>query len=72
MYTTYYQSVIVTGTVLEVTDPQEKTAALHALCERLTPNDMDAFPAAVEKSLAVTAIWKVEMDHISGKAKLKH
>ena len=71
MYTTWFQSVIVTGTASEVTDPAEKTRALRALCQKVTPEYMDSFAAAVEKSLAVTAVWKVRMEDISGKAKLE-
>lgn len=70
-YTTWFQSVIVTGTAGEVTDPQEKTEALRALCQSLTPDHMDGFSAAMEKSLAVTSVWKIHMEEISGKAKLE-
>ena len=71
MYSTWFQSVIVTGTASEVTDPAEKTEALRALCQKMTPDAMDGFPTAVEKSLAVTAVWKIHMEEISGKAKLE-
>ena len=72
MYSTYFQSVIVTGTASEVTDPLKKAEALRALCQKTTPEYMDGFPAAVEKSLSVTAVWKIHMEEISGKAKLEH
>ena len=68
-YTTYFQSVIVTGTAAEVTDPEEKIEALRALCQKVTPEHMAGFEAAIEKSLAVTAIWRIHMEDISGKAK---
>lgn len=71
MYTTYFQSVIVTGTAGEVTDPEEKTAALRALCQKLTPAFMDGFEPAIERSMAVTAVWKVHMESLSGKAKFE-
>ena len=67
MYTTYFQSVIVTGTASEVTDG--KAEALRALCQKLTPAHMAGFDEAVEKSLAVTSVWKIHMEEISGKAK---
>lgn len=70
-YTTWFQSVIVTGTAGEVTDPAEKTEALRALCQKVTPDNMDGFDAAMEKSLAVTGVWKVHMEDITGKAKLE-
>ena len=68
-YTTYFQSVIVTGKAGEVTDPEEKIAALRALCQKVTPEHMDSLEAAIQKSLAVTAVWKVHMEEITGKAK---
>lgn len=71
MYSTYFQSVIVTGTASAVEDPTEKTQALRALCQKLAPEHMDDFQAAVDKSLAVTAVWKIHIEEISGKAKLE-
>lgn len=72
MYTTYFQSAIVTGTACEITDPSEKTEALRALCQKVTPEHMEGFAAAMEKSLAVTAVWKIHIEEIAGKAKLDH
>lgn len=71
MYSTLFQSVIVTGTASEVTDPTEKTEAMRALCQKMTPDAMDGFLPAIEHSLDVTAVWKIHMEDISGKAKLK-
>ena len=70
-YTTYFQSVLVTGTASEVTDPSEKVQALRALCEKVTPDHMEAFEQALAGSLPVTAVWKVRMEELSGKAKLE-
>ena len=71
-YTTYFQSVLITGRACEVTDPAEKTEALRVLCQKVTPEHMEGFAAAMEKSLAVTAVWKIHMEEITGKAKLEH
>ena len=71
MYSTWFQSAIVTGTASEVDNPAERTEALRALCQKLTPEHMDGFLSAAEKSLAVTAVWRVRMEDISAKAKLK-
>lgn len=70
MYTSYFQSAIVTGTACEVTEKEEKITALRALCQKLTPDHMDSFELALEKSLAVTGVWRIDMDSISGKAKI--
>lgn len=72
MYTTYFQSAMVTGTASEVTDDREKTEALRALCQKLTPEHMgEGFERAIEKSLSVTSVWRIHMDQITGKAKVK-
>ena len=71
MYSTWFQSVIVTGAAREVTGPEEKTEALRALCEKVTPDHMEAFGQALEESLSVTAVWEIQMEDISAKAKLE-
>lgn len=71
MYSTWFQSAVVTGTASEVLDPGEKREALRALCRKLTPDHMDSFDAAMEKSLSVTSVWRVQMEEVSGKAKLE-
>ena len=43
--------------------------ALRALCQKVTPDRMEGFEAAVEQSLNITAVWKVHMEELSGKAK---
>lgn len=70
-YTTFFQSVIVTGTVREVTDDGEKTEALRALCQKLTPQAMDGdkFERAIAHSLPATGVWRIDMEDISGKEK---
>ena len=70
-YTTLFSSVIVTGTAAEVTDPAEKAEALRALCQKLLPHAMtgDNFDRSLAASLPVTAVWRIDMDHISGKEK---
>ena len=70
-YTTYFQSVIVTGTVHEVTDESEKVLALRALCQKLTPQAMDGdrFQTAVDRSLKATGVWCIHMEELSGKEK---
>jgi len=69
MYTTCFSSAIVTGTAAEVTDPAEKAAALRALCEKMTPGQMEGFGEALKEDLAATGVWKIAMEEISGKAK---
>lgn len=71
MYTTHYRSVIATGTAREITQAEEKIAALRALCQKTMPDHMAAFEQAIAHSLSVTAVWRIDLEEISGKAKLK-
>ena len=70
-YTTYFQSVIATGTVHPVETPEEKAMALRALCERMTPEAMDEaiFGHAITHDMVHTAIWRIDLEEISGKEK---
>lgn len=68
-FSTYYESAVVSGTAFEVTSPVEKAAALRALCEKLTPGFMAHFPSELARSVAVTAVWGVRMEQVTGKAK---
>ena len=71
MYTTFFQSAVVTGTAFEVTDPGQKTAALRALCEKMTPGHMEGFEEAVRRSLTSTAVWGLHMEEVTGKEKAR-
>lgn len=68
-FTTEYESAIVRGKAYEVTLTEEKISALRMLCRRHTPNNMDKFDAELGGSLTRTAVWKVEIEKISGKRK---
>lgn len=71
-YTTYFQSAIVTGTAEEVTQDEEKIAALRALCQKLTPGQLgDGFDRAIKNSLAGTGVWRIDLDQITAKAKFQ-
>ena len=72
-YTTYFQSAIVTGTVVLVEDNQEKVDGLRALCQKLTPQYMTEglFNAAIQHSLSVTSVWRVDMDDLSERPRRK-
>lgn len=73
-YTTYFRSVIATGSAAEVTDQEEKIMALRALCQRMTPGELteDRFQLAVQSSLERTAVWRIDLQEISGKEKAQH
>ena len=72
-YTDFFQSAMVTGTAREVVEDREKTEALRALCTKLTPQAMvgDRFDRAAASSLKATGVWRIEMEEITAKAKLR-
>ena len=66
-----YESAVINGRASEVTGREEKIRALRLICLRHTPGNMAAFDETIERSLAVTAVWKISVDEISGKG-IKH
>ena len=69
-FTTLFASAVAFGRAAEVTEEAEKIHALELLCRRHTPDNMDAFDRAVAKSLPRTAVWRIDVEEITGKAKL--
>ena len=68
-YTTLFESAVAFGTAEEITEEAEKIEALRLLCLRYAPGHMDRFDKSIAASLKRTAIWKITIDEISGKAK---
>ena len=60
-FTLQYKSAMAIGTAELVTDRKEKIVALRAICQRFLPCHMDAFDAAVERSLARTAVVRITL-----------
>ena len=70
-FTTLFASAIVTGSAYEVPEDDEKIEALRALCKKLLSQAMtgDNFDRAIQTSLPVTAVWRIDLEEISGKAR---
>lgn len=66
-FTTEFESAILRGTAVEVTDEQEKIHGLRLLCQRHTPANMDHFDEAISRSLSRTAVWRIDVAEITGK-----
>ena len=64
-----YESAVISGAAFEVTGREEKIHALDLIGRRYTPDDMDLFDEAIQRSLERTAVWKIHIDEISGKGK---
>lgn len=69
-FTTGYECAMIEGICTEVTDEAEKIRALRLLCEKYTPQHMDAFGRAVQKSLQRTGVYKITVLSVTGKAKV--
>ncbi|MFE3186314.1 pyridoxamine 5'-phosphate oxidase family protein [Streptomyces violascens] len=62
-----YRSVVVHGIAHEVTDPEEKRAALDALVDHVVPGrSLDSRPANA-KELAATAVIGLDLNEVSAK-----
>lgn len=68
-FTILFESAIVRGRAAEVTEDEEKIHALRILCEKLTPASMENFNNAIERSLRRTAVWRIDIDEVTAKAK---
>lgn len=68
-FTTLFESAVAFGTVEEVPEDGEKIHALRLLCQRHTPENMEQFSRAIDKSLSRTGVWRITVEEISGKAK---
>ncbi|KUM99245.1 hypothetical protein AQI95_40125 [Streptomyces yokosukanensis] len=64
-----YRSVVVHGTARQVTDPQEKRAALDALVDHVVPGRAADSRPANKKELAATAVIRLDLDEVSAKVR---
>lgn len=69
VFTTEFESAIVTGKVRLLEDDQEKTRALRLICEKYTPTKMAYFPIAVEAGLKRTNVYAIDIETITAKRK---
>ncbi|MDO0931418.1 pyridoxamine 5'-phosphate oxidase family protein [Streptomyces sp. DG2A-72] len=64
-----YRSVVVHGVAHDVTDPEEKRAALDALVDHVVPGRANDVRPANKKELAATAVIRLDLDEVSAKAR---
>ena len=60
-FTLEYKSAMAFGKAVMVTDDNEKREALRAICQRFLPKHMEAFEAAVERSMKRTAVVRITL-----------
>lgn len=66
-FSTYYRSVIATGTIREVTDSLEFKKALVALCMKHSPEAQDYIGEAIAASADQTSVWAIQLENLTGK-----
>lgn len=69
VFTTEFESAVVSGKVKLVERETERINALRLVCEKYTPSKMDYFSMAVKSGLNATNIYSVEIEEISAKRK---
>ena len=69
-FTTYFESAIVTGKIINIEDEDLKKDILFKLAKKYLPDYMGFAEASIEYSLKRTKIMCIEVETISGKAKL--
>ena len=62
-----YRSVVVHGVAHDVTDPEEKRAALDALVDHVVPGRAADSRPANKKELAATAVIRLDLEEVSAK-----
>lgn len=69
VFTTEFESTIVTGEVEIVEDEDEKVLAMRTICEKYTPDKMKYFDGAINAGLSRTYVYRVNIDNITSKRK---
>ncbi|KUO08439.1 pyridoxamine 5'-phosphate oxidase family protein [Streptomyces sp. DSM 15324] len=64
-----YRSVVVHGLAYDVTDPEEKRAALDALVDHVVPGRAADSRPANKKELAATAVIRLDLNEVSAKTR---
>lgn len=60
-FTLQYKSAMAIGQAEVVTDMEEKIKGLRSICQRFLPHHMDAFDAAIARSLDHTAVVRITL-----------
>ena len=69
VFTTEFESAIVTGQVEKVESKEEKIKAMRTVCQKYTPSKMKYFDSAINAGLHRTNVYKVEIEDITAKRK---
>ena len=67
-YTVEYESAVVTGRCIILTDEDEKIMALRKLSEKYAISHMNLFDSEMEKYFHRTCVCRIDIEQITGKA----
>lgn len=70
-FTTWFESAMAFGRIRSVENTQEKERILRALAAKYLPGHMEHADHDIARSFNVTAVYGMEIDFVSGKAKKK-
>lgn len=68
-FTTLYESIITFGTVYSDLSEEEKRKALRLIVKKYSPGFEELGEKYMDKSWARTAVFKIDIEHITAKAK---
>lgn len=69
VFTTEFESAIVSGKVELVKNEEERIKAMRLVCQKYTPTKMDYFDAAVKAGLGRANVYKIEIAELTAKRK---
>lgn len=69
VFTTEFESTIVTGQVKLIEDENEKTKAMKLTCEKYTPTKMKYFDMAIKSGLNFVNVYRIDIEEITAKRK---
>ena len=69
VFTTEFESAVVTGSTKLVEDKEEKIKAMRLICEKHTPTKMEYFDMAIKAGLSRTNVYSLEIEDITSKRK---
>lgn len=66
-FSTRYESAMAFGRIAPVADDKERRHALVALCMKYVPEDKHEIGTAMDRVLARTAVWRIDIEELSAK-----
>ena len=69
VFTTEFESAIITGKIKIVDERDEKVKVMKLICEKYTPSKMDYFNIAIKSGLDKTNVYSIDIEELTAKRK---